>query len=217
MQTEFWDISVPITASMPTWPGSEGFTLTRVQALMLGDQVNESHVAMGAHVGTHVDAPLHFLASGAAIDELPLSALMGPVQIIEVSSAPHVFICDVENALDASTKRVLIKTSNSGKWGSTGAFDSDYVSLAPDTARWLADRDLALLGIDYLSIEEFGGSGDVHRALLNAGVVVVEGLNLSDVEPGNYWLACLPLRIVGAEGAPARAVLMRPGPGGATA
>src|SRR5688572_28572726 len=113
MPPEFWDISVPITPAMPTWPSSQGLKLTPVLELSRGDAVNETHIAMGTHVGTHIDAPLHFLADGASAEQAPLSSMVGPVQVIEVCSGQPIALCDIEGAIRASTRRVLFKTGNS--------------------------------------------------------------------------------------------------------
>ena len=209
MQLEYLDISAPIEASMPTWPGSSGITLTRVQDIRRGDPVNESDLAANLHVGTHVDAPLHFLANGAPVDRLAIDAMIGPATVATLEGCKDVTADDLEAlSLPPSVTRLLLKTPNSKRW-SEGGFVTDYVALSPGAASWLVDHGITLVGIDYLSIERYRGSGDVHRILLGAGVIVVEGLKLDDVEPGDYELACLPLRLVGAEGAPARAVLMR--------
>lgn len=209
MQREFWDISVPVTSALPIWPESDGFVLTSVSDLLKGDPVNESHIALGVHVGTHIDAPLHFIPGGDAVDQLSFDALIGPAEVVEVACSDVITAAHLKDTMPEGTTRLLLKTPNSEVWPESSAFNPNYVSIAEDAAEWLVKVGVQLVGIDYLSVERFGGTGDVHRTLLGAGIVVVEGLNLKDVEQGSYWLTCLPIRLTGAEGAPARAVLTR--------
>jgi arylformamidase len=208
MPRSFWDISMPLQPGIPIWPQSSGFEVQRVLELSAGAPVNESHLSANAHVGTHIDAPLHFLPDGASVDALPLDSLVGPATVALLPGLAQVSAAGLEAlGLPPATKRLLLRTDNASRWHDT-AFAEDYVSLTPDAARWLVDHEIALVGVDYLSVERYGGDGEVHRILLGAGIVVVEGLNLEEVPAGDYWLACLPLRLVGAEAAPARAVLM---------
>jgi arylformamidase len=162
---------------------------------------------MGSHSGTHVDAPAHFLRDGASVDQLPLEILLGKARVVALPVSERIERDDLE-ALDLSDDlRVLLKTRMSGQLRQP-TFQQDHIYLTPDAAVYLAQIGIKLVGIDYLSIERFGSDDHAsHRALLAAGVVIVEGLDLSDVEPGEYEMACLPLRVAGAEGAPARVVL----------
>jgi arylformamidase len=177
-----------------------------------GDAANVSLLRLGAHTGTHVDAPAHFIRGAGRVAQLPLGALVGRVRLVEV--APDVAAIDerhVASLVPAGTERVLFKTRNSAFWAAGGgAFREDFTYVTPAAARALAALDVLLVGIDYLSIEKFKSDNfDAHLALLSRGVVIVEGLNLAEVPPGEYDLACLPLKIAGGEGdgAPARAVL----------
>jgi arylformamidase len=206
------DISVPVFSEMPSWPGDPTFESRLVDAIARGEDANVSRVGMCAHSGTHVDAPLHFFKSGAAVDSMPLDVLVGPCIVAEVPVA--VIISAAELAmlnLPAGTTRLLLKTPNSSLWRSSPtAFAPDFVGLAPDAAAWVVQRGIRLLGVDYLSVEPYPAPPEhpVHKALLGAGVVLLEGTDLSAVSPGAYTLVCLPLKLVGLEGAPARAILL---------
>jgi arylformamidase len=200
---------------MAVWPGSRGVHLRQVHDLGRGDAVNEHDVTLNLHAGTHIDAPRHFLAGAACVDELPLEAMLGPATVIALPDVAEVTAVVLEAAaVPTQTRRLLLQTRNSRRLPGA-AFDTGYVALSADGAEWIVRRGITLVGIDYLSIERFGASGDVHRTLLQAGVVVVEGLKLCGVSPGDYWLSCVPLRLVGAEAAPVRAVLTRLQEGGA--
>jgi len=205
--TKIYDVTVPLSASVPTYPGDPRFDIEFTHRLAAGDPYNLARFSLGAHSGTHVDAPYHFLADGAAVDELPLEILMGKARVLEIPARDRIRREDLE-ALDLRDDlRVLLKTRMSGQLR-LPEFQEDFVHLTGDAAAYLAQAGLKLVGIDYLSVDRFGSADfEAHQALLGAGVVIVEGLDLSEVEPGEYDMACLPLRIVGADGAPARVVL----------
>lgn len=208
--SEFIDISVRLSTAMPVWPDSTGYSLASVQSIAGGDPVSVSHLACDVHSGTHIDAPAHFLVDGATIDQLQLAALIGPAVVIHHVACRHVSAADLERAcIPSGTKRLLIKTSNSALWEKP-AFRNDYLALTADAADWIVQNGISLVGIDYLSIEPFGERLGTHRILLEAGVIVLEGLDLHAVTPGVYELICLPLNLAGAEGAPVRAVLRWP-------
>jgi len=163
------------------------------------------------HSGTHVDAPLHFLSNGGPVEAISLDVLIGPALVAYLPHISRVTAADLE-ALDltADVRRLLIRTSNSDLWtAKVREFQRDFVALTTDAAAWVVERDIRLLGVDYLSVQRFGDGPEVHQILLGAAVAVVEGLSLAGAEPGGYELTCLPLRLVGAEGAPARAVLRK--------
>jgi arylformamidase len=207
VRRKFWDISQPLRNGMPLWPGSSGMSLQRVKDLNCGDMVNEHDLALNLHTGTHIDAPCHFLADGACVDELPLDALVGTATVVSLPGTRSITATDLERAaIRTSAKRLLFQTDNSQR-RQDAAFDPGYVAISADGAEWLAGRGVSLVGVDYLSVEGFGCDGEVHRILLGQGIVVVEGLNLADVPAGEYWLSCLPLRL-SAEASPVRAVLM---------
>lgn len=201
------DVTVPLSGSLPTFPGDPPFGLEWAHRIADGRPYNVSRLVMGSHSGTHVDAPFHFEAGGATVDALPLEILIGPARVVEVRSRARIDRSDLVSAGLAGELRVLLKTRMSGQLRRR-EFQKDYVYLAPDAARWLAEAGTRLVGIDYLSVEEFGREDfATHHELLGRGVVVIEGLDLSEVGPGTYEMTCLPLRIAGAEGAPARVVL----------
>jgi arylformamidase len=207
---EWIDISVPVSPRLPVWPGSPAIELERRLDLGRGDPVNDTIIRFSVHTGTHLDAPLHFLAGGTSVDLLPLHVLIGPAYVASVLQVDAI-TADVLERLDVPpvTERLLLQTRNSAAWASVGEFQTDYVALTADAAQWLVDRSIKLIGVDYLSVQRYHDGPETHLVLLGAGLVIVEGLNLSGVEPGEYELICLPLRLAGAEGAPARAVLRK--------
>jgi arylformamidase len=171
-----------------------------------GDRLNLSRLISSVHIGTHVDAPLHFVASGTDVTSLPLDVLIGPARVIELPDADVITAESLARFDLTGVKRLLFKTRNGQL--RQNEFDTRFVTLSLDAAQWVIEHGVQLVGVDYLSVERFEGDGSVHRALLGAGVVVVEGLDLRDVPPGDYVLACLPLKLVGSDGAPARTVLI---------
>jgi len=200
------DVTVPLTPGMPTYPGDPPFELEAIRSLA-EDRYRLSRLVLSTHAGTHVDAPAHFLDGGATVDQLPLEILLGKARVVELSSRERVERADME-ALDLRDDlRVLLKTRMSGQMLRT-AYQEDHLYVTVDAAHYLAQAGIKLVGFDYLSIDR-AGSADfpAHHALLGKGVVVVEGLDLSEVEPGEYDMTCLPLRVAGADGAPARVVL----------
>jgi arylformamidase len=204
---EIFDASVPIRDGMLHYAGNPPVHVTRVSSLEEGDPANVSELDMGAHSGTHVDAPDHFLEGGAGAEALPLEALIGPAEVVDATAATVALDLVTLRSLELpprGTERILFKTRNSQLW-SRDEFTRDFVRLDGKAAAYLVERGARLLGIDYLSI----GDAEAHRVLLGAGVVCVEGLDLRGIEPGPYELVCLPLKLVGSDGAPARAVLIR--------
>jgi arylformamidase len=198
------DVSVPIHSGMVTFPGNPEVALERVQSLERGDEATLSRLALGLHTGTHVDAPSHFIPQGAAVDALPIEALVGPARVIEVRDPRAVTAEELALNDFARGERVLFKTANSPRCWQTPTFVSDYVALSPSGARLLAALGVRTVGIDYLSIAAMDQGREVHRILLSAGVCIIEGLDMTQAAPGTCDLFCFPLRIAGAEGAPAR-------------
>jgi arylformamidase len=205
------DISLTISPDLPVWPGDPPIRLERVQRMEEGANANVTHASLGVHVGTHVDAPYHFLGGDAdTVDRLPLDALIGPALVVSLPEVRRI-TADVLEQIDlpAGVSRLLFKTRNSTLWArGEASFQEDFVALSADAAKWLVARNVQLVGVDYLSVAPFHESVPTHRILLSAGVIIVEGLDLSGVEPGDYTLCCLPLKIKGSDGAPARAVLV---------
>jgi arylformamidase len=199
------DISVPIRSDMPIYAGDPGVELERASSIAEGGHANVSKLSMGVHTGTHVDAPVHFIEGAPGMEGVPLDALYGPAVVVDATAVVADSLGEAElEGLDipAGAERVLLKTRNSELWAQP--FTRDFVRLDGSGARFLVARGVRTVGLDYLSI----GDHDAHRELLGAGVVPVEGLDLREIEPGAYTLVCLPLDIVGSDGAPARAVLI---------
>jgi arylformamidase len=198
------DVSVTIRPLMPIYPGDPGVDIALAHAIARGDPANVSRLQLGAHTGTHVDAPRHFSEDGPGADELALESLVGPCVVADVTGATSRIDAQLIDSLDLDegTERVLLKTPNSRLW-ERDAFASDFVALDRSGADALVRRGVRLVGIDYLSI----GDPAVHHALLGQRIGVVEGLDLRPVDPGAYFLVCLPLKVAGCDGAPARAVL----------
>ena len=201
------DVTVPLSSGVPTFPGDPRYEMERVLQISDGHPCNVARLSMGSHAGTHVDAPFHFLSEGATVEELPLDVLMGPARVLEILASHAIERSDLERIDLRGDVRVLFKTRNSGQLRNP-AFQEDFVYLTEAAARYLVEVGVRLVGIDYLSVEKFGSTDfPVHHVLLRAGVIIVEGLDLSDAAAGEYDMACLPLRLVGADGAPARVVL----------
>ena len=204
-----YDITVPIRSGLPVYEGDPGINIQPWSALANGDSANVSFLHFGAHTGTHVDAPAHFIEGARKIDALSLEALLGQARVIRVPDEVAEIDSDFLAACDLDqVERVLFHTRNSSFWKE--GFRKDYTHLLPEAAQILVDRGVKLVGTDYLSIEKFhSGHHRTHLALLSNNVVIVEGLNLSDVAAGDYELICLPLKIAdgAGDGAPARVVL----------
>ncbi|MDR3707116.1 MAG: cyclase family protein [Capsulimonadaceae bacterium] len=212
------DISLDITDKLPTWENHEpGPKVEWLIKFSKNTDCCVSKVQYGSHLGTHLDAPLHFVEGGETVDRIAPDLLVGPVFVAEIpdlegTEIPASLLARLN--IPAHTVRLLLRTSNTRKeLLSDPAFHPEFAALAPDAARWLIEQGIQLVGIDYLSIGSAvtGNGGEVHRILLSAGVVVVEGLDLTDAPAGDYTLICLPLKVVGVEGAPVRALLATPG------
>ncbi len=205
------DVSLPLTTDIAAWPGSIGFELTWVDRMETGHECNNSRIACDTHIGTHVDAPLHFVNTGRTVDQIPPELLIGPCRVVYLPGLQKI---DAETLsslkLATDTRRLLLKTDNSNLWiANEKKFKKNFVCLTEGGARWLVQRQISLVGIDYLSIGSYSNGVKTHQVLLEANVVVLEGLNLSEVVTGEYELICLPLKLVGAEGAPARVLLRK--------
>jgi len=205
------DISVTIMPGMPVWPGDDAVVLQRRAKIEEGAHANVSFFSASVHTGTHVDAPFHFLPDGYTVESLPLQALVGPVQVVQLTSNVEVIDAAVLGQLNIEpvVERILFKTPNSELWKDpTAPFNTHFVGIDESGAKFLVEHGVRLVGIDYLSISPYKHSKPTHDVLLKAGVVIVEGLNLSEASAGKYTLCCLPLKLKGSDGAPARAVLI---------
>ncbi|MEO7217201.1 MAG: cyclase family protein [Gemmatimonadaceae bacterium] len=205
-----YDLSVPIRDGGMVYPGNPEISVSLQQSLAKGASANVSLISFGSHTGTHVDAERHFFEDGMTVDEIPLDVLMGPAVVLEFGTGVMaVTRADLEKHDLSGATRVLLKTRNSEFLTQDPHFHQDYTYLAPDGAEYLVSLGILLVGIDYLSIEQFhSGHHRTHLTLLGADVVIVEGLNLKEVTAGDYELYCLPIKLAGCDGAPARAVLV---------
>jgi arylformamidase len=205
-----YDISLDITSGGVVYPGNPPIEIALQQALARGDGANVSSLSFGSHTATHVDAAKHFFDDGQTVDHLPLDRLVGGCIVIELDdSVMAVGRKELEAHELEGAKRVLLKTRNSRILQKRSEFVKDYTYITPDGAQHLVDLDVELVGVDYLSVEQFrSGHHRTHRTLLGRSVVIIEGLALGDVPPGEYQLICLPLKLRGLDGAPARAILI---------
>jgi arylformamidase len=209
MMTDQWiDISVPLRTGMVHWPDNPPVLIERTLDIESGDVANVSKLSMGAHTGTHMDAPLHFFQKGKGIHTMPLSVGMGLARVIEIRDPESIKPEELRPYQIQRGERILFKTRNSARYWYMDDFVEDFVYISQDAARYLAAQQVQTVGIDYLSVGGFFKDGvETHHALLEAGIWLIEGLNLSEVAPGIYELICLPLKIEDADGAPARAIL----------
>jgi arylformamidase len=208
---KIYDVTVAISDDMPIYKGDPAAAVESFKAIARGDTANVSSIRFGVHSGTHVDAPNHFIDGTKHVHELDLSKLIGPCRVVEV--AADVFEIEPEHVGDISgVERVIFKTRNSEFWSTPeDGFRKDFTYITPATAKLLVDRGVKLVGIDYLSIEKSGGPGKpVHIALLEKEIVILEGVDLREVPPGDYELICMPLKYIGStgDGSPARTVLI---------
>jgi arylformamidase len=206
-----YDITAPLSSALPVYPGDPEVTITPLAQLQWGDAANVSRLVLSSHTGTHLDAPRHFFAEGLAIDGLDLHVLMGPARVCTFPQVTtHLTADDLRPLGLAGTKRLLLQTPNAALWQKTG-FQTNYVALTESAAYLLVEMGVQLVGIDYLSVDAFERQDfPVHRILLGAGVLVLEGLDLRAVPPGDYELLALPLLLQHGDGAPVRAILRQP-------
>ncbi|MGB8214402.1 MAG: cyclase family protein, partial [Anaerolineales bacterium] len=191
---KIYDVSLPISPDLPVWPGDPAVVLEQVSSMDAGAHDNISRLACGVHTGTHVDAPHHFLNDHRTVESLALDILVGPALVLQIPDAVTVVDASVleKAAIPAGTLRLLLKTSNSSLWErGEKEFFTGFVGISADGADWLVQHGLKLVGIDYLSVAPYHQSIPTHRALLAAGIIIVEGLDLSGVQPGTYTLYCL--------------------------
>lgn len=207
---KIYDVTVPVSSQTPIFPGDPAIELDLCKSIARGDAANVSQICLGMHTATHVDAPNHFIEGAARVHEIPLESLVGRCRVIEV--AGEVEAVGPEHLTDLQgAERVLFKTRNSAFWSAPeDGFRTDFTYISPAAARVLADHGIKLVGIDYLSVEQFGSEDfATHLTLLEKGVVIIEGLDLREVPAGDYEITCLPLKYIGAggDGAPARTIL----------
>jgi arylformamidase len=202
------DVSVPLKTGMVNWPGDPEPRFDRISEIELGAVAAVTLCRMTVHTGTHMDAGRHFLADGSGIDEFPLEVGIGRARVIHCPDVPAIGRAEIEGKGIQKGERILFKTRNSRARWDNREFQRDFVGLDASAAKFLAEAGVGLVGIDYLSIGRFEADGvETHKTLLGAGIWIVEGLNLAGVEEADYDMVCLPLRIEGCDGAPARVVL----------
>ena len=204
------DISLPISESLAVWPGDSGVNIKQSSHIAKGDLATVSSLSFGAHTGTHVDAPAHFILNGSTVDTLDLDILVGQTLVVEALDADSLTVSVLESlSIPRGYDRILFHTRNSQLWkDQPSVFHNEFVAIPEEGARWLVSRGFRLIGIDYLSVAPFKDGAPTHHELLSAGIIVLEGLNLQGIKPGVYQMICLPLRIVGIDGAPARTILI---------
>ncbi len=205
----FYDISVLLNENIPVWPGDPPVKIERTLSLEQGDIANASRIATSLHWGTHIDAPYHFYPDAWTVDQIPLEVLIGPATVLEFPDQQQITARDLERQWRKGIRRLLLKTHNSAFWQEKPLrFHTDFTALTAEAADFLLEKGVVLVGIDYLSIDLYETDEyPVHKRLYRQNVVGIEGLNLNGVPPGQYRLLCLPLRIEGGDGAPARCVL----------
>ncbi len=201
------DITYPISKNIPKWPGSIGISITQ-HLQMPKEAANLTSIEIDCHLGTHLDAPLHFVHQGKSVDQLDINTLIGNAFVAEIRGCKVITIAHLEAVVPEGCQRLLLKTDNQIYWEEKRTeFEEDYSAIDAAAASWLVEKGIKLVGIDYLSIQRFHDGPETHQVLLEAEVVIVETLNLESVTPGWYELICLPIKVMGVEGAPVRAVL----------
>lgn len=204
------DVSVMLRTGMVHWPDNSDVRIERVLDMQNGAVCNVSHLSLGAHTGTHMDAPLHFIRDGVGLETMPFDATIGPARVIEIKDKESIKPAELKGKRLRKGERILFKTRNSRRSWKTDRFDEDFVYISKEAAQFLVDRGIQTVGVDYLSVGGYRKDGrETHQILLGAGMWIIEGLDLAKVTPGSYDLVCLPLKILNSDGAPARAILRR--------
>jgi arylformamidase len=209
---KIFDVTLTITPGMTVWPGDPAVVLERAQSMDEGAHANVSRLELSVHTGTHVDAPHHFLNNGLTVETLALDVLTGPALVIQLPDELDLVTAEALEAasIPAGMERLLLRTRNSNLWQrGEKEFFTGFVGISVDGAEWLVRRGVKLVGVDYLSVAPYEQGAPTHKVLLSAGIVLLEGLDLHKVQPGPYELYCLPLKLFGSDGAPARAILIQ--------
>jgi arylformamidase len=203
------DISTTIKNGMVHWPGDAEVKIKKEQSMQASDECNVTTLQMSAHTGTHVDAPLHFIASGTDASEISLEKLIGVVKIFDIENPKTISLEEVRNLHIEIGCKIIFKTKNSNRNWSEEPFNHQFVYLSTEAAQFLVDKNVQVIGVDYLSVAGEENGSSVHRILLNQDILIIEGLALQNIEPGNYEMICLPLKIKDADGAPARVIIRK--------
>ncbi|RYD58976.1 MAG: cyclase family protein [Sphingobacteriales bacterium] len=202
------DISATLSNDSVVWPGNKPMQIEKASKIGVGGaDCNSTNISMNVHTGTHMDAPLHFIEDGNDIMRTDIDALIGHAKIFHIKDDQHITYNEIKDFPIEQGDRILFRTRNSDVDWEMAPFVEDYVYLSPDAARFLVEKEVRTVGIDYLSVAEKGNAAEVHKILLNAPVHVIEGLRLNNVEPGDYEMICLPMKVKGSDGAPARVVI----------
>ena len=212
---KIFDITLTITPGMVVWPGDPAVVLEQIQSIDNGAHANVSRLELSVHTGTHVDAPHHFLNNDLTVETLPLDILTGPVLVVQFPDDLDLITAEALDAAEipSGAERLLFRTRNSDLWQrSEKEFCSTFVGISMDGAEWLVKRNIRLIGIDYLSVAPYKQGELIHKVLLGAGIVLLEGVDLHKIQPGSYELYCLPMKLFGSDGAPARAILIQKKP-----
>jgi arylformamidase len=204
-----YDISLTYSKNLPIWPGDPEIELKQISSIQDGELANVTHLSMCVHAGTHVDAPDHFLGNDQTVEDIPIDLMVGPAAVIKITTDKTITKEDLDDIdFPVKIKRILFKTTNSDFWkAGIKEFQEGFIGLSPEAAAYLVELGIEVLGVDYLSVAPYYDPAPTHKILLEAGVLIIEGLDLSRVEPGEYTLICPPLKISGSDGAPARVLL----------
>lgn len=207
---QIYDISVNVSPNLAVWPGDPQIEYHRYASIDEGSISNNTLIKMSVHAGTHIDAPFHFFNQGDTVEKIPLKILVGRAYVVDIKKYEKITANELKNAhIPARTRRLLIKTRNSNYYEKAASeFQKDFVGISADGAQFLVERGVKLVGLDYYSISPYLQTEETHQILLQAGVVILEGINLSAVSQGRYSLYCLPLKLEGIDGAPTRAILL---------
>jgi arylformamidase len=206
---EWIDITIPIRNNMVHWPGDSDIVVKRINSIEAGDEYNLTNISFSAHTSTHMDSPLHFIENAKDISTLPLNAVIGRAKVIEIKDNKSIKMEELKVHNIERNDRLLFKTCNSLTDWSMKDFINDYVFLTTEAAKYLVEKKVKTIGIDYLSIAGLNNTEEVHKILLSSEIWIIEGLSLNGVTEGLYDLICLPINIIGSDGAPARAVVKK--------
>ena len=207
---KIYDISLTLSNDLPVWPGDPSIKLSLASSISTGADANVTFIQMGAHTGTHLDAPCHFINGESSVEDLPLDVLLGTVQVIELPDDVDLITRKVLEKQDIQSQRVIFKTRNTAFWKEKdGRFHKNFVAISADGAEYLVEIGIKLVGVDYLSVAPFDDGVIPHRILLGKKIIPLEGLYLEGVSAGFYELVCLPIKIKGADGSPARVLLIK--------
>jgi len=204
------DISVPLYTGMVHWPTDPEFESGLAKSMAEGAKCNLTRFSTSAHIGTHMDAPRHFIRDGITMEKMPLDAVIGPCRVVEIKHKVAITPEELQPLKLKAGERLLFKTRNSRRSWKTAEFDDNFIYISKEAAQYIVDSSVMTVGVDYLSVGGFYKDGvETHNVLLGAEVWIIEGINLTKIQPGKYDLVCLPIKILGADGAPARAVLRK--------